>query len=44
MNRDYEFGKVIYLEFDKKKKLGIDPLEVFTLIERIKKRSITFTP
>lgn len=35
LNREYRFGRVIYLEFDKKDKLGNDPVEISTLKERM---------
>ncbi|AKP51573.1 hypothetical protein [Cyclobacterium amurskyense] len=37
LNTDYKFGRIIYLEFDKKDELGVDPMEVSILKERIKK-------
>jgi len=35
LNRDYKFGRVIYLVFDKKDEFGIDPPEISTLKERM---------
>lgn len=39
LNTDFKFGRIIYLELDKKDELGVDPLEVSILKERIKKGS-----
>lgn len=35
LNKSYQFGKAIFLEFYKKEKIGIDPIEVSKLKERI---------